>query len=148
VTEDSGGRTRFGIAERFHPELGDEFYLAPVDVALETAREIYRSDYWNAIHGDDIRDQRVATKVFDMAVNMGVRQALVLCQQALNVIEGPPLCEDGILGPKTLQMLNGCDADKLLEELRNASEAFYQHLAAVRPEAQRYLRGWLARARA
>ncbi|MBV9075655.1 MAG: hypothetical protein JOZ10_18685 [Acidobacteria bacterium] len=142
VTEDSGGRTRFGIAERFHPELGDEFYSAPADSALQIAREIYRSDYWNAIRGDEIADQRVTTKLFDMAVNMGVRQAIVLAQRAVAVID------DGMVGAQTLEALNTWEPQRLLERLRAASAAFYEHLAEVRPEAQQYLRGWLARARA
>src|SRR5690348_11903465 len=84
VTQDSGGRTRFGIAERFHPGLGDTFYTESTERALDIAREIYRSEYWNPIRGDEIRDQQVATKMLDMAVNLGVRQAIVLCQRALN----------------------------------------------------------------
>ena len=57
VTKDSGGRTRFGIAERFHPELGEDFYQGPLESALETARELYRSEYWRTIRGDEIQDQ-------------------------------------------------------------------------------------------
>src|SRR5215510_960698 len=94
VTEDAGGRTRFGVAERFHPELGDAFYEGSAESALETARQIYRADYWRAICGEEIKDPAVATKLLDMAVNMGVRQAIVLCQRALNSM-GFPLREDG-----------------------------------------------------
>ena len=148
VTEDSGGRTRFGISERFHPKLGDGFYAAPIEIALEKARDIYRSDYWAAIRGDEIDDQRVATKILDMAVNMGVRQAVVLCQRAVNAGDRMQLVEDGVLGQRTLNAMNQCLAERLLQHLREACAAFYQHLAAVRPEAQMYLRGWLARARA
>jgi len=148
VTEDSGGRTRFGIAQRFHPELGDDFYTASPDLALEIAREIYRSDYWRAIRGDEIDDEQVATKLLDMAVNMGVRQAVVLCQRAVNAIAESKLVEDGVLGRQTLDAVNHCDPQALLEHLRDLCSAFYRHVATVRPEAQTYLRGWLARARA
>jgi lysozyme family protein len=147
VTEDAGGRTRFGIAERFHPELGDEFYEGSAESALEVAREIYRSDYWRAIHGDEIRDQSIATKLLDMAVNMGIRQAIVLCQRALNAL-GLQLREDGVIGSRTLAAINYADASLLSAYLRECCAAFYQHLAAVRPEAQQYLHGWLLRARA
>src|SRR5438045_9393302 len=70
VTEDSGGRTRFGIAERFHPELGDEFYSGVLESALVTAGEIYRAEYWQSIHGEEIKAQAIATKLLNMAVNM------------------------------------------------------------------------------
>jgi lysozyme family protein len=148
VTEDSGGRTRFGIAERFHPELGEEFYFGWTDAALEAARDIYRLEYWRAIRGDGILDQRIATKMLDMAVNMGVRQAIVLCQRAVNGLRQIHLAEDGVCGPQTLAAINGCDSSALTAHLREACACFYQHLAAVRPEAQQYLHGWLARARA
>lgn len=147
VTEDSGGRTRFGIAERFHPELGDEFYTGTADQALETARDIYRSDYWLPVRGDEIADQRVAAKLLDMAVNMGVRQAIVLCQRAVNAIDLWRVREDGIFGAQTLAAVNQSNSESLLTSLREACAVFYQHLSAVRPEMRDYLLGWLARAR-
>lgn len=148
VTEDSGGRTRFGIAERFHPDLGNMFYTESAEKALGVAREIYRSEYWKPICGDEIHDQQVATKMLDMGVNMGVRQAIVLCQRALNGCSAFQLTEDGHIGSGTMAAINGCDAAVLLIYLREMCAAFYQHLAAVRPDMQEYLRGWLARARA
>ncbi len=148
VTEDSGGRTRFGIAERFHPNLGHDFYAGPPEAALRTAREIYRYEYWKPICGDDIEDQRVADKLLDMSVNMGARQAIVLCQRALNGSTTFTLDEDGVLGEQTLAAINQCDPDLLLIHLRESSEDFYQQLSAKRPSSRQYLRGWLARARA
>ena len=148
VTEDPGGRTRFGIAERFHADLGDAFYTESAETALDIAREIYRSEYWNPICGDEIRDQQVATKMLDMAVNMGVRQAILLCQRALNASATFRLAEDGVLGSRTIAAINGCDAAVLLVHLRETCAGFYRHLAAVRPEMQEYLHGWLSRARA
>ncbi|HKR32163.1 MAG TPA: glycosyl hydrolase 108 family protein [Terriglobales bacterium] len=148
LTEDSGGRTRFGIAERFHPDLGDDFYTGPPEAALRTAREIYRSEYWKPICGDEIEDQRVAAKLLDMAVNMGVRQAIVLCQRAVNASATFHLDEDGALGEQTLAAINECDPALLVIHLREISEDFYQQVAAKRPASQQYLRGWLARAKA
>ena len=148
VTEDSGGRTRFGIAERFHPDLGDDFYTGPAEVALELAREIYRRQYWDIIRGDDLSSQQVAAKLLDMAVNMGVRQAVVLGQRAANAIAGSHIGEDGIVGRETLAAINDSDAVLLLAHLRELCSKFYLHLAVVRPEAQRYLHGWLTRAKA
>ena len=40
VTMDAGGRTRFGIAEKFHPDLPEEFFTGPAeDVLLEKAQQ-------------------------------------------------------------------------------------------------------------
>lgn len=148
VTEDSGGRTRFGIAERSHSSLGQEFYAGPAEAALRAAREIYRYDYWKPICGDEIEHQGVAAKLLDMAVNMGVRQAIVLCQRALNACAACQLDEDGVLGEQTLAAVNECDPALLVIHLRENCKAFYQQLAATRPASQQYLRGWLARAKA
>lgn len=148
LTEDSGGRTRYGVAERFHPKLGDGFYCGPAEAALETAQQIYRTDYWNAIHGDEILDQQVAAKLLDMAVNMGVRQAVVLCQRAMNAFTKHHIAEDGVPGPVTVAAVNGCDPAILLAHLRDVSVAFYRHIAAIRPGSEQYLHGWLARANA
>lgn len=147
VTEDSGGRTRFGIAERFRPTLGDTFFTEPAEKALDVAGAIYRSDYWKPIRGDEISDQQIATKILDMAVNMGVRQAIVLCQRALNAGAKFQLAEDGVVGSRTMAAINTCDPHVLLIHLREGCACFYRHLAAVRPEMQAYLNGWLTRAR-
>ena len=37
VTVDAGGRTRFGIAEKFHPDLPEEFFTGPAEDALGEA---------------------------------------------------------------------------------------------------------------
>src|SRR5262245_63220224 len=37
VTEDGGGRTRFGIAARFHPDLREEFFNGPAEDELAEA---------------------------------------------------------------------------------------------------------------
>ena len=146
VIEDCGGRTRFGIAERSHPQQGDRFYCGSKDDALEIAREIYRRDYWEAIRGDEIVQQQIAGKLLDMAVNMGVRQATLLCQRAVNACTAARLIEDGVVGAKTLSAINACNPEALLVHLREASAGFYRHIASIKPEAAQYLRGWLARA--
>jgi len=84
VTEDAGGRTRFGIAQKFHPELKPEFFSAPAEDALKQAEEILRHDYWERMRLSDVCNQNVANKLFDMAVNMGVHQAGVYAQRAAN----------------------------------------------------------------
>ena len=44
----------------------------------------------------EVENQNVANKLFDMGVNMGVRQAAVYAQRAARVVE------DGSIGTKTL----------------------------------------------
>jgi lysozyme family protein len=143
ITHDSGGTTKFGISQRAHPNVDIE------KLTLAEAEKIYRNEYWSKIRGDEIRDDEVAAKLLDMAVNMGSHQAVVLCQRALNVLAlHQALKEDGILGPITLAALNSADSQLFLAVLRSFCEEFCRHLVAVKPEYHKYLHGWLVRANA
>jgi lysozyme family protein len=150
LTVDAGGRTRFGIAARFHPELPEEFFTGPAEDALAEAEKIEEHDYWDRMRLGEVKNQNVANKLFDMAVNMGVRQAALYAQRAANALRPPEtrLVEDGVAGGKTLAAINAVDAIAFHQLLCELSEAHYRHLAAVNPEQAVNLRGWLKRASA
>src|ERR1700757_2466650 len=98
VTVDSGGRTRFGIAEKFHPDLPEEFFTEPAEDALAEAEKIEEREYWDAMRLAEVENQNVANKLFDMAVNMGVRQAAIYAQRAANAVSDGRVAEDGVIG--------------------------------------------------
>src|SRR5579864_4507960 len=145
VTVDAGGRTRFGIAEKFHPELPEEFFSEPAEDALAEAEKIEEREYWDAIRLADVEDQNVANKLFDMGVNMGVRQAAVYAQRAVNS-QGQQLTEDGTIGPKTLAAINAIDPQTFYGLLCQFSAWHYRHIAANNPAQAVNLAGWLKRA--
>ena len=89
VPGDPGGPTKLGIDQRSHPTVNIRA------LTEDKAKEIYRSDYWRAIAGDQLQT-RTAWAVMDSAVNCGVRQAVRWLQRALDVPD------DGRLGPVTL----------------------------------------------
>lgn len=70
--DDSGGRTVFGIAERFYPDEVEKMWYLPKERAKEMAVEIFYSDYWLKINGDTVDNPLY---IFDTAVNMGVGYA-------------------------------------------------------------------------
>lgn len=155
VTVDAGGRTRFGIAERFHPELPDEFFTGPAEEALARAEEIEQREYWDAMRLEEVEDQAVANKLLDMGVNMGVRQAAILAQRAANFLlrtgadpAAAQLAEDGVIGEKTLAAINTLAPEQYHNVLCELGEAHYRHLAAANPEQAMNLHGWLKRAKA
>src|SRR5882724_1813170 len=86
VTQDAGGRTRFGIADKYHPDLPEEFFTCPAAEARAQAEKIELEQYWKPLGLNGVDDQAVASKIFDMGVNMGVHQASVLTQRALNFL--------------------------------------------------------------
>ena len=81
--------TRYGISAAAYPGLDIKA------LTLDTAKAIYRRDYWDRIGGDKL-PPAVALVVFDAAVNNGVGRAARLLQASLG------LRQDGVIGPETL----------------------------------------------
>jgi lysozyme family protein len=105
---DPGGFTIWGLARRFHPEITPE-------TTIEYAQEVYRREYWNAIHADDLPDG-LDIAAFDTAVNLGPSVAGRLLRRA----------DDW--------------RDYLIARLKQYSELVRMH-----PEKIRYFRGWANR---
>ena len=127
---DPGGETRYGISKRSYPD---------VDIAslsLEGAKAIYRRDFWRY---DKVEDQLVATKIFDMAVNMGPVPAHRIVQQACGIQT------DGAFGPGTTAAVNARGA-ALLAELRARAAVHYARIIIRTPTSEKYLLGWMRRA--
>jgi lysozyme family protein len=146
VTIDAGGRTRFGIAEKFHRDLPEEFFTGPAEDALAEAEKIEEREYWDAMRLAEVENQNVANKLFDMAVNMGVRQAAIYAQRAANAVSESRVAEDGVIGAKSLAAINAADPIAYYQLLRELSTAHYEHLAAVNPAQAVNLKGWMKRA--
>jgi lysozyme family protein len=146
---DKGGATKYGISLAYLKQNNIDINLdgkvTKDDVlvlTLDEAKKLYRDHFWMF---DAVKDQNVATKLFDMSVNMGVRQAVVLAQRALNGI-GCSLVEDGDFGSKTTEAVNSKEAWKVLAGLRDFAIAFYYHVAEVNPKNVKFIDGWIKRA--
>lgn len=70
--------TKFGISAATYPHLDIE------NLTIEKAKEIYRTDFWDAITGvsDAVRFQ-----VFDASVNHGASNAIRMLQRAVGVAD-------------------------------------------------------------
>lgn len=134
---DPGGETKYGISKKAYP---DEDIAG---LTLGRAKELYKRDYWQY---DAVLDQRIADKVFDMAVNMGPSQAHKLLQKALNGVVAGPVAVDGVFGPSTLSFVNAADQRKLLTEIRARQAEFYCKLVLADVTKLAFLLGWLRRA--
>ena len=132
---DAGGLTNFGISQHAHPTEDIK------NLTRDRAIEIYRNSYWEMFPYDQIISQRVATKLFDMVVNMGPMKAVRIIQLALGSIEAGPLVADGILGSHTIESLNAADESKLMDEIKARLCKFYCELG--QPE---FVLGWMRRA--
>lgn len=161
--DDPGGATNFGISLRFiHQnlpqslkdmiDLDDDGVISVEEIRnmkVEVARNIYLVCWWEKYQYAQIENQDLATKVFDLAVNMGAPQAHKLLQRAIRA-SGVYLVDDGILGPKTFAAIDCLNAlgsdDAILSGLRSEAAGFYRLLIAKKPTLQKFEKGWLSRA--
>lgn len=136
---DRGGETKWGISKRSYPELNIR------DLTREQAVAIYKRDWWDRYKYAQIHDQDLATKVFDLAINMGAKPAHKLLQQALRACELPTE-PDGIIGPATLAAVRLADPFALLAALRSEAAGYYRVIIARNPSQERFKNGWETRA--
>lgn len=117
----------------------------PADIAfvqnlsVEEAGDIYRQQYWDKLLLDQFKDQALANKAFDLAVNTGTNEATRFLQNAAGV----PV--DGQMGPMTLAAVNSGDPAALLLGLQNTAARYYRQVAQVNPNLAPDLPGWLNR---
>lgn len=142
--DDPGGATNQGITLATAQRHGIMTKEALRNITPSQVASIYRSDYWRF---DGVDDQRVATKVFDMAVNFGRKTAVRMVQNALNEL-GTYLIPDGLWGPETEAALNAVEPKRVLMLLCRDCADRYRQIAAKRPASAKYLKGWLRRAEA
>ena len=135
---DPGGVTNFGISARAHPGL---------DIATLTrdaAVKIYWREWWNRF-GFAQLPAAVAAKTFDLAVNIGGRNAIECLQRALHAC-GLPVTEDGVIGAATALASARAEPSALMAALRSELAAYYRLVAANQPGSASFLKGWLVRA--
>lgn len=93
---DAGGETWSGISRRANPSWAgwkildaipnkkhNQIISTPELTRLKL--ELYRSNYWNPVWGDKIREQVVANDMYDTAVNMGVGTSIKLSQRQFDL---------------------------------------------------------------
>ena len=143
VAGDRGGQTYAGIARRFHPNwpgwvMIDNQQLDSPKLTTEVFN-FYKAEFWDRMKGDDITQQRVATSIFDFAVNAGIRTASKLAQI---VVEATP---DGIIGQNTVGKLNQADEELFVAKYALAKVARYAEIVRRDRSQSKFLLGWINR---
>ena len=92
----------------------------------------------------------MAEQLFDVSVNPGPGRAARWTQAEINRVTGAGLKEDGIIGSKTLKAINNLTPEQRREVgngIVGRRERLYRRLAQENPRKQKYLGGWIDRAR-
>lgn len=165
---DRGGETYCGISRVHfpswsgwriidsHPKGSNAWVKEVVDTTVlgSAVQEFYRLHFWDRFQGDRIHDDELALELMDTAVNMGVHQAVLFLQKALNVLNRdelsyPDVVEDGGFGSKTnaaLEQFLNLDSVNLLCKVINIMQgARYLEIMRKSLSQERFARGWLKR---
>lgn len=151
---DPGGATDKGISLRFLRSIGEDIN-GDGDIDVDDIRalddkdveRLYETHFWKPAKCDKIKSSMIATKVFDMAVNMGPGQAWKIVQAACGTL-GAVLTVDGKAGPKTIDAVNSLtDRDYMLvTNIRREQDKFYETLIKNKPSLSDFRLGWRRRA--
>lgn len=160
---DPGGQTYMGISRVYWPDwpgweiidndgFDDEVTRRLLD---RLVHEFYRTEFWGRVKGDQVStlSPAVAAELFDTAVNRSVHAAVIILQQALNLLNRneliyPDLVEDGRIGPRTLntlrQYLQGSPESRLLRVMNTLQGMHYVEQMRRWPQKEEF-RGWFDR---
>jgi len=142
----TGEISKFGITAEFLRSIGLPHDRDSIrSLTREQAIAIYREHWWEKYGFERLRDQRLATKLFDLVVNLGPQRAVMFLQRAL-IRCGAHLVVDGLLGERTIAAANEAPTECVLYHLRALAAEHYRTLVAKDPKYLPYLKGWLERA--
>jgi lysozyme family protein len=132
--DDPGGETQFGISKAAYPNLDIK------NLTIQDARDIYYNDYWKKSKADKL-PERLQEIYIDMVVNMGIRGAGKVLQQACNGKNSKDITVDGRVGPNTINATK----DLELERLRAYRVLKFAKLIQKNPKLEKFWFGWFNR---
>lgn len=150
-TVDDGGPTNFGITI---PDMAaflhePESSISANDIknmSVATAQAIYLDQYWAPMNLSLINSQAIATCIFDTGVNRGIYIGQLYAQKVC-LMYGHPLQLDGVIGPISLQAINGLHDPIFIRSYEQLEWAGYQAILANNPAFEIYRAGWENRAK-
>lgn len=163
VEGDAGGATNLGVSLKYAMGVGldldgdgdtdtDDIKI----VTPEVAAQLYKRDFFIAPKIDRL-PETIQPQVFDCAINHGAPQAIKFVQDVLieagfmpRISEAGRPQNDGVLGPKSIAAAH--EADKAMGKFLNNAImferiAFYERIVKLRPSQNKFLAGWLSRAK-
>ena len=144
VKGDRGGQTYAGVARKFHPSWAGWEYIDKGDYksAKVKVKEFYYIKFWPKIKGNQIECRDKAFLIFDFAVNAGYRTALKLAQAACNMHKKDI---DGVMGPKTLEIVNSMEGYLFKHTYTCAKIERYRAICMNDKSQKKFLLGWINR---
>lgn len=133
---DRGGMTNLGVTRRVYEDWVDR----PVseqemrDLTPEDVAPIYRKNYADRIHFDSL-PSGLDWACLDWAINSGASRPAKAIQRAVGATA------DGVIGPKTLQLVAEKEPKFIVNYVYSVRQAFYEGL----DDYKHFGRGWSRR---
>jgi lysozyme family protein len=140
---DPGGATKYGISARSYPKLDIE------NLTADQAKEIFIKDFFNPIYAHKwlfINQDLMALHLSAFAFHASVKQSVKAIQKSLNLSIGSTLIVDGVMGPKTIQIIDSVTESVFHEKnIMPKTEGFIQSYYTSCANFKDYAKGWLNR---
>jgi lysozyme family protein len=163
--DDQGGETYCGIARNYHPQWSGWVIIDNYKINKQLKRgaiihnpelesmvkDFYRAKFWDSNRLSEIKHQDIANELYDIAVNMGVKTAAIMLQEALNLLNKDnklytDIPIDGIIGPQTIKLCNEHTNPEAIEITLNGLQFMkYVDICRKNPSQEKFLIGWLKR---
>jgi len=134
--KDPGGMTNLGVT-RTNWELFLDHDVTEADMRAltpEMVKPFYKKNYWDRIRGDEL-PSGVDYAAYDLAVNSGTGRAAKYLQQIAGVTA------DGVIGPRSMEAIQKCDAEDVVDEICNMRMTFLKNLGTF----DTFGKGWTTR---
>jgi len=134
--KDPGGMTNLGVTRSAWQGFlnRDVTEIEMRGLTPEAVKPFYKSLYWDRIKGDSL-PSGVDYAAYDLAVNSGPHKAA----QYLQEIAGAPV--DGMIGPKSLEAIQSCDAKETADAICDMRLEFLKKLSTF----DTFGKGWSRR---
>lgn len=120
--------TKYGVSAMAYP------FLNIATLTKDAAQYYFEKDYWDKVQADHFHPA-IAFQLVDASYNHGRGNAIRMLQRAVDV------ADDGIIGPLTLDSVNGEDTDDVLHLFNAERLVFYTKISTF----NRYGKGWVRR---
>lgn len=145
--KDPGGPTKFGVTQKaYAAHLGREVPDYEIEnLPEELAKEFYRERYWQPLRCHEMKSEAIATCIFDSGVLYGVGTTAKITQLAISRCGGT-VKFDGILGEKTVALINAVREGDFLKAFHALLIERIDHVIRINPDEEKFRNGWTNRA--